>query len=107
MKQGLLLFFLLMATVTEVFSQNQKLTPELLWQIGRVGLDAVSPDGQWAVYGVQRYDLATNKGARALYLVNIASGDTRSLTEPDQTCSDAEFHPSGDRIGYLRDGKLY
>ncbi len=60
MKQRLLLFLLLMATVTEIIGQNQRLTPELLWQIGRVGLDAVSPDGQWAVYGVQRYDVAAN-----------------------------------------------
>ena len=107
MKQRLLLFLLLMATVTEIIGQNQRLTPELLWQIGRVGLDAVSPDGQWAVYGVQRYDVAANKSIRVLYVVNVASGDTRALTEPDQTCSDAEFHPSGDRIGYLRDGKLH
>ncbi len=107
MKQRLILFLFLMTTVSAMTGQNQILTPELLWQIGRVGLDAVSPDGQWAVYGVQRYDMATNKGTRVLYLVDVASGDTRALTEPDQTCSDAEFHPSGERIGYLREGKLY
>ena len=107
MKQRFFISFFLMAIVTEIFGQNQLLTPELLWQIGRVGLDAVSPDGQWAVYGVQHYDIAANKGTRTLYLVNVASGDTRALTEPGQTCSDAEFSPTGDRIGYLRDGKLY
>ncbi len=107
MKHHVFSFLFLMVFVPSMSAQNQKLTPELLWQIGRVGLDAVSPNGQWAVYGVQNYNLTTDKSTRVLYLVNVASGDTRALTEPDQNCSDAEFHPSGDRIGYLRDGKLY
>lgn len=88
-------------------AQNaHKLSPELLWKIGRVGLDCLSPDGQYAVYGVQRYDVPKNKGTRVLYVVNIKTGDTRALTSPDQTASDAEFTPDGKRIGFLRNGKL-
>ncbi len=66
-----ILFSLAMIPQTETVAQNQQLTPELLWKIGRVTLDCVSPDGQQVVYGVTRYDLPTNKSGRALYLVNI------------------------------------
>lgn len=88
-------------------AQNQLLSPELLWKIGRVGLDAVSPDGKTAVYGVVKYDMSSNKGTRALYLVNVQSGETRLLTDPEKSSFDAEFHPDGKKIGFLRDGKLH
>lgn len=88
-------------------AQQQVLTPELLWKIGRVALDDVSPDGKYALYGVQRYDVQTNKGSRVLYLMDIQSGGFRAITDPDETSSDGAFHPDGKRIGFLRDGKLY
>jgi len=102
-----ILLFLFIMAHSETNAQNQVLTPELLWKIGRVGLECVSPDGQLAVYGVARYDMPTNKSSRALYLVNIQSGDTRLLTDPEKTSSDAEFHPDGKKLGFLRDGKLH
>ncbi|MCB9354409.1 MAG: S9 family peptidase [Lewinellaceae bacterium] len=95
----------MLASQTASVSQ-QLLTPELLWQIGRVGLDCVSPDGTYAIFGVQRYDVAKDKSSRTLYLVNIKTNDTRALTDPDELASDAEFHPGGQRIGFLRNGKL-
>ncbi len=95
-------------TASEISAQNQRLTPELLWKIGRASLDCVSPDGRSAVYGVQRYDLKTNKSSRILYLVDLGSGDTRALTtEADGAASDAEFHPDGKKLGFLKDGKLH
>lgn len=100
--------FLLIMTVTigSPALAQQQLTPELLWKIGRVGLDCVSPDGQFAVYGVQRFDVSKNSGTRVLYIVNIKTGETRPLTSPNETASDAAFRPDGQRIGFLRDGKF-
>ncbi|MFN0175777.1 MAG: S9 family peptidase [Saprospiraceae bacterium] len=108
MLKNTILFFLLSMTIAiEVAAQSQVLTPELLWKIGRVGLECVSADGQLAVYGVQRYDVAANKGSRALFTVNLATGETRRLTDFEKTSGDAEFHPSGQKIGFLMDGHLY
>lgn len=90
-----------------MLAQKQLLTPELLWQLGRVTLDCVAPDGASAVYGVQRFDVAKNSSTRALFLVDLQNGETRALTPPEGTASDAEFHPSGARIGFIRDGKLF
>ncbi len=109
MNRPLFFFSYILALSISMQSNAQnahKLSPESLWKIGRVGLDCVSPDGQFAVYGVQRYDVPKNKGTRVLYVVNIKTGDTRALTSPDQTASDAEFTPDGKRIGFLRNGKL-
>ena len=100
-------FAITMAFPIEMTGQNQRLTPELLWQIGRVELDCTSPDGQFAVYGVRRYDMVSNKGFRTMYIVNVRNGETRPLSAADQSASDAEFHPSGQKIGFLRDGKMF
>ena len=46
--------------------EKKPMTVELLWKLGRVALEAVSPDGSRAVYAVTRYDVAANKGERNL-----------------------------------------
>jgi len=106
-KNTFLLFLLSMTIASETTAQTQILTPELLWKIGRVGLECVSPDGQTAVYGVQRYDVSANKGSRALFLINLSSGETKRLTDFEKTSGDAEFHPGGQKIGFLMDGQMY
>lgn len=106
-RHTILFFFIAMTVVSNTPAQSQLLSPELLWQLGRVGLDCVSPDGQWAVYGVQRYDMEANKGSRALYALQLGTGETKRLTDFSKTCGDAEFHPDGKKIGFLLDGKLH
>jgi dipeptidyl aminopeptidase/acylaminoacyl peptidase len=106
-KNTFLLFLLSMTIASETAAQTQILTPELLWKIGRVGLECVSPDGQMAVYGVQRYDVSANKGSRALFLLQLSSGETKRLTDFEKTSGDAEFHPGGQKIGFLMDGQMY
>ena len=108
MFRSCLLFLVIMLLLpAQTDAQNQVLTPELLWTIGRVSLDDISPDGKLALYGVQRYNVAADKGSRVLYLVDIQTGATRALTDPDETSSDAEFNPNGKKIGFLRGGKLF
>ncbi len=103
-----LMFTLSMTSLSLAQAQKQLLTPELLWKVGRVSLDDVSPDGKYALYGVQRFDLEKNQGIRALYLVHLHTLETRALTDPAEGgASDAKFHPSGKRIGFLRNQKLW
>jgi len=98
---------LLMSTLAVSQTQKQLLTPELLWKVGRVSIDCVSPDGKYAVYGVQRFDMEKNKSTRGLFLVDLQTVETRPLTDPAAgSASDAAFHPSGRRIGFIRDGKV-
>lgn len=101
------LFVMLVFAAADATAQKQLLTPELLWQVGRVSLDCVSPDAASAVYGVQRFDVAKNNSTRTLYLVHLQTGQTRPLTDTETTASDAAFHPSGKRVGFIRDGKLF
>jgi len=87
-----------------------RLTPEKLWQFGRVSLFDVSPDGAMAVYGVSHYDLAANKGNRDLYAIptdGSANGLALQLTRLDGNENDATYRPDGRKIGFLYKGKLW
>ena len=60
---------------------SELMTPELLWKLGRLGDAAVSADGSQVAYSVRRYDLAEDKGASSLYLLNRRSGESQPLIE--------------------------
>lgn len=55
-------------------SQKQRMTPELLWKLGRLGEAVTSPDGNQVAYTVRRYELAEDKGHSDLFLINLADG---------------------------------
>lgn len=81
------------------------MTPELLWKLGRVGLDDAAASG-WVAYGVTRYDLEANKGNRDLFLVHAATGETRSLAAEPGGEYAATFVHGGTRVAYVHQGKL-
>jgi len=56
------------------------LTPEKLWQLGRLGEMQVSPDGKMVAYTVTKYDLAANKGNADIWVVPVAGGAAKQLT---------------------------
>ena len=72
-----ILFFSL-ALASALATAQEVMTPELLWKLGRVGLDDAHESG-WVAYGVVRYDMDANKGNRDLFLVHSKTGETRSL----------------------------
>ena len=60
---------------------QERMSPELLWELGRVGGGSLDPTGKHMLYSVRRYELAENKGDTDLFLVSLSSGKTRQLTE--------------------------
>jgi hypothetical protein len=65
--------------IGKTFAQTEsdtpkRLTPELLWKLGRLGESAVSEDGTKIAYTIKRYDLAENNGSTSLFLLETATG---------------------------------
>ena len=54
-----------------------RMTPELLWKLGRLGEAAVSPDGGKIAFTVRRYELAEDTGKSSLFMID-AKSTTRS-----------------------------
>ena len=84
---------------------QQKMSPELLWQLGRVGGETVLNDGT-VIYGVSRYTLADNKSERNLFAVPLKGGTAKQLTQGAGSESGAQVMPNG-RIAYSFKGQLW
>ena len=103
----LLLAFLFLGT--QVWAQQSpsavktvesRMTPELLWKLGRLGGADTSSDGGFAVYIVRNYVLKENTGTTDLHLVDLASGQSRKLLSQWASIGDVQFgkSPFGERI---------
>ena len=57
------------------------MTPELLWQMGRLGDVALSPDGSQIAYTVKHYSLEENAGTTTLYIMDLSQKNETSVIE--------------------------
>ncbi len=87
------------STTTSVDLSSRRLTPEALWAMGRIGDVAIAPSGKTAVYAVRYYDVKENNSRSVLYLVDIATGERRSLTA--QQGSSPAFINNGRQVAFL------
>lgn len=56
-----------------------RMSPELLWKLGRLSGAALSPDGDQVAFVVRRYELAENSGTSTLWLLDLTSGRRREV----------------------------
>jgi dipeptidyl aminopeptidase/acylaminoacyl peptidase len=80
---------------------KQKLTPELLFKLGRVNNPLLSPNGKQLLYEVKHYDLATNKGTNIVYALNLPSQTPIAITDAAANAFDVQWKPDGSKITYL------
>lgn len=73
-----LLLPLLMVS-TSLFAQN-RMTPEMLWSLKRVGGDGVSASGKTVYYTSRSYNVAAEKSSAKKYALNISTGEVRELS---------------------------
>lgn len=85
--------FLLLAPL---FSIGQdKMTPELLWKLGRVTALGLSKDKQSIVYTVNTPDWEANKGNRKTYIIPVNGGTPVEIKKPDSVLVDKNLSPDG------------
>ncbi len=80
-----------------------RFTPEVMWKMGRLGASRLSPDGSRLVYTITYYDLAENRGATALYLRDMATGEVRRLTDRSSNASAPAWSADGGTLYFLSD----
>lgn len=61
--------------------KDGRLTPEVLWAMGRLGEISVSPDNKHIIYSVRYYSIAENKGNSDLYLACSDGSHVRQITK--------------------------
>jgi dipeptidyl aminopeptidase/acylaminoacyl peptidase len=84
-----------------VSSEKQAMVPETLWEFGRVGGMQVSPDGTQVLFTITHYDVETNRASRDIYIIPVAGGTPRNLTNSPENEFNVMWRPDGRKIGYL------
>ena len=79
---------------------KQRLTPQALWEMKRLGSPQLAPDGRSAVFTVQEWSIAKNKSTTNLWLADVASGATRRLTAAAVSDGSPRWDPAGRRIAF-------
>ena len=86
---------------------NDRMTPETLWAMGRIGGATASPDGKTVVYQVAYYSVKENKSHQVLYTQTTDGKRQTKLT----TTAKSEYEPAwiegGQRIAFLTEGQLW
>ena len=92
---------------SDIEVENRRMSPEVLWAMGRISGYAVSPDTKTIVYQVGYYSVEQNKSHHVLYTMNIDGSNQRLLTTSSKSETDATWIDGGRRIAFLSEGQLW
>ncbi|RKR82447.1 dipeptidyl aminopeptidase/acylaminoacyl peptidase [Mucilaginibacter gracilis] len=101
------LLFLNLTAITATAQNNQKMTPELLWKLGRYGAGVLTPDGNNIIYTVTTYNLANNKGEPNLFSLPVNGGPSQQITNEAGGKDILRFDEATGRITYWYDGRIW
>ena len=74
MKKLSLLFLSFVSLMTH--AQKQLLTPEKLWELGRISVQTATPDGSGLLYSISRTNLTTEKSNTTQYMLDMATWES-------------------------------
>ncbi len=96
-------FGLCCSLVSVLSAEDNRLTPELLWKLGRLGGTAISNDGASVAYTVRRYDLTENKGTTSLYIHRLGEEQATQWLENWPSIGELQFakSPFGERLFFV------
>ena len=92
MKQ--IIFFSALLLSFSARAQN-KMTPELLWKLGRVSGLGISKDGKYILYAVGTPDAIENKTSRKTYAIPVTGGNPIPVINADSMLTNKNISPGG------------
>ena len=101
------LFFLFLAIWTVDAHAQKNLTPEMLWKLGRVGGETITPNQKNVIYGVSYYNQEINKTERNLYAIPLTGGTAKQITKATGGESVVSINPKTGAIIYSYKGQLW
>lgn len=106
MKRYSLLLIAILLIMTANAQSRQHMTPELLWKLGRLGSENITPDGKTILFGVTQFNMAQNKSELNFYTVPVFGGPMQQITNEPGSKSILNIAPNG-RVTYLFEGRIW
>jgi dipeptidyl aminopeptidase/acylaminoacyl peptidase len=92
--------FILLCTVN-IYAQD-RMTPELLWKLKRVGSVQVNNETNQALYTQTEYKLKENKGYKDIFLLDLKTGESKNITNSPESEYSAEWANKENTIRYMK-----
>ena len=80
---------------------NNRLTPEILQELGKISEVTPSPDGTKLLYGVSYANVAQNRSNRELFVMNVDGSDNHAITNTAKSESNAVWSADGSEIYFM------
>jgi dipeptidyl aminopeptidase/acylaminoacyl peptidase len=95
-----------LAFLATIYSTAQdRMTPELLWDLKRVGNFQLAPNGKQYFYSVREYDLKSNSSKSDLFVGELGVGPAKQITHTKPGEGDAQWSNDGQKILYIASGE--
>lgn len=96
----------LLASSIQVNAQKP-LSPEKLWELGRVSGQALTPNGENIIFNVSRFDVKENSGEGNLFMMSSKGGVAQQITFSKGSESVVKFDSEKNLLIYLHAGQLW
>lgn len=87
----------IIASTLQISAQD-RMTPELLWRLGRVSAVGITEDGRDVIYGVTRFDIAADTSGKKYYRIPLDGGNAVELDDISGLVPDEHISPNGKYI---------
>ena len=84
---------------------SDRMTPEALWAMGRIGAAEASADGKQIVYQVGYYSVKANKSQQKICIINADGTGQKTLTTGSKSETDPTWYQG--KIAFLTGGQIW
>ena len=84
-------------------ADDERMSPELLWKLGRLGGATLSADGRTVAYTVRSYELEDDKGTSSLFLRHLDQDEGVAVVKDWPSIGEVQFgqSPFGERLFFV------
>ena len=101
-----IVFYSLLFLGSGITFSQAVMNPELLWSLGRVGAETLTPDGKQVIFGVTYYNVEAGTSERNLFSIPTSGGGPVQITTEKGGENSVMTLPGG-KMGYIFKGQIW